>query len=204
MNHLPHLLAALTLTLAGCSHAGTPAGASSPVPPGFTMERQGSIADLAYFEGGWQTLQHRLAARGVGSTDWNDFPATLCATPYLDGASTIDELYMPTQRRAGLTVRTFDRERRQWSIYWVNGASGRLDPIPTVGGFQGDRGEFYARDRDGERPVEVRYLWTKLDRNHARWEQAFSYDHATWETNWIADFTRGDAATLCDRGRPRR
>jgi len=38
----------------------------------------------------------------------------------------------------------------------------------------------------------------------ARWEQAFSFDDRTWDTNWTADFTRGDAATLRERGQPRR
>jgi hypothetical protein len=43
-----------------------------------------------------------------------------------------------------------------------------------------------------------------LDRNHARWEQAFSYDNRTWETNWTAEFVRADPAAVCDDGRPKR
>jgi hypothetical protein len=41
----------------------------------------------------------------------------------------------------------------------------------------GRPGEFYAVDRDDD---------------HARWEQAFSYDDRTWQTNWTADFERAD------------
>ena len=73
-----------------------------------------------------------------------------------------------------------------------------------LGGFSGARGEFYGTDRDGGRPVTVRYAWTKLDRDHARWEQAFSYDGRAWEVNWIADFVRADATSLCRAGRPLR
>jgi hypothetical protein len=186
-----------------CSAAAAFAQSASD-PPGFTMERTGSVNDFAYFEGAWTTVQRRLRTRGVGAGDWEEFPATLCATPYLAGAATVDELYMPTRDRAGLTLRLFDPERRQWSIYWVNSATGRLDPIPVIGGFEGNRGEFYARDTVDGRPIKVRYLWTIADRNHARWEQAFSYDDRTWETNWTADFTRADVAALCDSGRPRR
>ena len=116
----------------------------------------------------------------------------------------MDELYFTTRHSSGLTLRLFDPEARQWSIYFISSVDGRLDPIPVVGGFQGNRGEFYAQDQVGGRPVKVRYLWTIQDQNHARWEQAFSYDDATWETNWTADFTRGDANVLCDRGQPRR
>jgi hypothetical protein len=125
-------------------------------------------------------------------------------TPYLRGLATVDELYMPSSGKAGLTLRTFDVGKRQWSIYWVNSATGRLDPVPVVGGFDGSRGEFYAVDEDNHRPIKVRYLLTRIDHEHARWEQAYSYDDRTWETNWIADFERADASKLCENGQPRR
>jgi hypothetical protein len=183
---------------AGLVHAAAPAA----VPPGFTMERTGTETDFDYFEGGWSTVQRRLRA---GSDDtWDTFPATLCATPFLEGRATVDELHMPTLDRAGLTLRTFDREHRQWSIYWVNSTTGRLDPIPVVGGFQAGRGEFYASDTVAGRPVKVRYLWLIADHEHARWEQAFSYDDRTWVTNWTADFTRADTAQVCEDGKPKR
>ena len=64
--------------------------------------------------------------------------------------------------------------------------------------------EFYGEDRDDGRPVKVRFTWDKIDADHARWEQAFSYDDRTWEANWTADFTRADAARTCEAGRPKR
>src|SRR5690348_300390 len=107
----------------------TPAAAQEErSPPGFTMERTGSAGDFAYFEGAWTTVQRRLRVRGVGSNDWEQFPGTLCMTPYLAGFATVDELYFPTRDRAGLTLRLFDSERRQWSIYFVSSVPGRLDP----------------------------------------------------------------------------
>src|SRR3569833_2764967 len=42
------------------------------------------------------------------------------------------------------------------------------------------------------------------DADHARWEQAFSYDSHTWENNWAADFERADPATTCVGNRPKR
>jgi hypothetical protein len=73
-----------------------------------------------------------------------------------------------------------------------------------IGGFRGKHGEFYGEDSDNDRPVKVRFIWDKLDRDHARWEQAFSYDNRSWETNWTADFVRADPAAVCDTGRPKR
>ena len=173
------------------------------VAPGYTTARTGDVHDFDYFAGAWRTKQRRLKARGAGSGEWEEFPAVLCMTPYLGGMATVDEIFFPTKGWSGLTVRTFDLKTRQWSIYWVSSSSGRMD-VPVVGGFDGDRGEFYGEDEDGGRPVKVRYSWTKLDHDHARWEQAFSYDDSTWETNWTAEFTRADTAKVCEAGRPKR
>jgi hypothetical protein len=200
---LAGLVSATTWTVAA-SPAPPGDKTSAAAPPGYSTTRTGDVHDFDYFVGGWTTKQHRLKERGVGSKEWEDFPAILCMTPYLGGLATVDELYMPTKGWAGLTLRAFDLERRQWSIYWVSSASGRLDLPPVRGGFAGNHGEFYADDEVDHRPIRVRFLWTKIDHDHARWEQAFSYDNRTWETNWIADFERADSAKTCERGRPRR
>ena len=185
----------LTCLCAAFSAAGADT-ANGVLPPGYSTSRTGDVHDFDYFAGGWTTKQRRLKARGVGSSDWEEFPAIECLTLYLGG--------LPTKDRAGLTLRTFDLEKRQWLIFWVSSKDGKLDPDPVVGGFQGNHGEFYATDEDDHRPVKVRYTWDKIDHDHARWQQAFSYDNRTWETNWIGDFTRADASKICENGRPRR
>lgn len=191
----------LAVTFAACAAPG--AQTNAPVPPGYTTARTGGAHDFDYFEGAWTTRQRRLTARGVGSTEWEEFPGILCMSLRLGGMVTVDELYFPTKGWAGLTLRTFDLAKRQWAIYWISSTTGRLDPS-VVGGFDGDHGAFYGEDQDDGRAVHVRYTWNKLDQDHARWEQSFSYDARTWETNWTADFTRADPATTCDAGRPRR
>jgi len=198
----PIVLAALPV--AGIA-ADAPAAADSSAvsPPGYSLASTGGVHDFDYFAGAWTTRQHRLKARGVGSDEWEDFPATLCMSLYIGGVATVDELYFPTKGWSGLTLRTFDLEKQQWSIYWISSATGRLEP-PVVGGFDGNQGFFYGEDQDNGRAVKVRFTWNKLDRDHARWQQAFSYDNRTWETNWIADFTRADAATTCEAGKPKR
>jgi len=197
----------VTTVLAGM-HAGGAAESAArsdrALPPGYSTSRTGSMHDFDYFTGGWRTSQRRLKSRSVGSARWEEFPATLCMRLYLGGLATVDELYMPTKSSSGLTLRTFDVQSRQWSIYWVSSTTGKLDPLPVVGGFQGAHGEFYGRDEDNGRPVKVRFLWDKIDHDHARWQQAFSYDDRTWETNWVADFVRADTASVCENGRPRR
>ena len=197
----------ILLALSATACAGTSSArvkqAEGSFPPGYATTRTGEVHDFDYFAGGWTTRQRRLKTRGVGSNEWEEFPATLCMSLYLGGVATVDELYFPTKGWAGLTLRTYDLEKRQWSIYWVSSASGKME-VPVLGGFEDNHGEFYGEDQDNGRPIKVRYMWNKLDRDHARWEQAFSYDNRTWETNWTADFVRADAATTCDHGRPKR
>jgi hypothetical protein len=140
------------------------------IPPGYSTGRTGSMHDFDYFVGGWR----RLKTRGVGSNEWEEFPGNLWMSLYLDGMVTVDELYFSSKGSAGLTLRTFDPQKRQWSIYWVSSLTGKFHPVPVVGGFEGNRRDFYAEDQDQGRPVKVRYTWNKLDHGHARWEQAFS------------------------------
>jgi hypothetical protein len=46
--------------------------------------------DFGFLVGAWTTVQRRLTARGVGSTEWKDSPPNVhCATHYLDGAVTM-------------------------------------------------------------------------------------------------------------------
>jgi hypothetical protein len=180
----------------------TPAGTVAQ-PPGYTTARRGSAQDFTYFTGAWRTVQRRLKVRGSGSDDWEEFPANLCMTPYMDGHVSADEIHFPTKGWSGFTLRNFDKRTSQWAVYWISSSTGEMEP-PVVGGFDGDRGEFYGEDEDNGKPVKVRYTWHKRDNDHARWEQAFSYDNRSWETNWTAEFVRGDAAQLCSAGRPRR
>ncbi len=195
------LCGACWLSAAGAAAADSP---GELLPPGYSMTHTGDKHDFDYFVGGWAVKQKRLKTRAPGSSDWEEVPANLCMSLYLDGLATVDELYMPTKNRAGLTLRTFDVNKHQWSIYWVSSATGVLDTVPVVGGFQGNHGEFYGPDEEDHRPIKVRYTWDKIDHDHARWQQAFSFDNRTWETNWVAEFSRADAVKTCESGRPRR
>jgi hypothetical protein len=170
-------------------------------PPGYSLTHGGGKGDFDFLVGAWTTVQRRLVARGVSSTDWKDSPPNLhCATHYLDGAFTVEESFSPAKGVTGLFLYAFDVEKRQWTLYWIDPKVGKLD-APLVGGFNGSLGEFYGEDVDDGRPVKVRYSWIVKDRDHARWEQAFSFDNRSWETNWTAEFTRTDPVKQCERNK---
>jgi len=199
------LLVSISIAAASCAGARPSAlPAPRPLPAGssYTTARQGDVHDFDEFAGAWSFVNRRLKVRGVGSNDWDEFPALSCTRLYLDGVANVDEVYFPTKGWSGLTVRHFDLEKRQWSIYWINSRDGKMFP-PVVGGFAGAIGEFYGEDTDGGHPVEVRFRWTKIDRDHLRWEQSFSSDGGvTWEMNWMNELTRTEPSA-CDEGRPR-
>lgn len=102
-------------------------------------------------------------------------------------------------RFIGTALRLFNPETREWSIWWADNHRGVLDP-PVTGSFIEGIGTFYGRDRHGDIPVLVRFIWDAREAAHPRWEQAFSPDDgATWETNWKMTFERDDTMTEAER-----
>jgi hypothetical protein len=148
----------------------------------------GAPHDFDFLFGDWDIANRRLRERWVGSA-WEEFPAVSHVEPRLGGGANVDETHFPTKGFTGLTLRSFDHAARRWSITWINSTRGVLDP-PVFGGFEGSRGLFYGEDLDDGVPVHVVFVWTRFDVDRARWEQAFSKDGATWETNWMMDLTR--------------
>ncbi len=198
-------LLSMAAAAAGCAatpHPQPAAPASSSQAPDGTPLPTGGLHDFDFIAGAWTVVNHRLKARWVGSHDWEEFPALDCGTIYIDSVANVDELHFTTKGWAGVTLRTFDVEKKRWSIYWVNSKTGVPFP-PVIGGFDGDRGVFYGDDTDDGIPVKERFIWTKLGPDRAHWEQSFSRDGGrTWEVNWTNDFTRADPS-MCVNGRPK-
>lgn len=169
--------------------SGPQAGRANKGLPGVKLPT-GDLHDFDFFVGKWNGVNRRLKKRWVGSDDWDVFPGSLTCGSHLGGVVNLDyEVEFPTKGWSGMTVRTFHVQTRQWYLYWINSRTGELFP-PLVGGFSGDRGEFFGDDTDEGRPIKIKYLWTRIDSDHARWQQAFSLDGKVWETNWICDHTR--------------
>jgi hypothetical protein len=153
----------------------------------------GRPGDFDFLLGHWQVHNRRLRQRHAGRTEWDEFPATSQAWVMLDGAVSVDEMRFPTQAFSGMTLRTLDPATKRWSIYWINSTNGQLFP-PVHGGFDGERGEFYGEDSDGGRAVQVRFIWTRLGPDAARWEQAFALAGGAWEDNWVMELRRAQQA----------
>ncbi len=152
--------------------------------------------DFDFLHGAWRIDNERLRSRLTGSDDWERFQAEGTCRPILGGLGNVDDFRPRGPGWEGfeaVALRLFDPAADLWSIYWADNARGVLEP-PVLGRFVGGIGEFFGDDRHEGRPVRVRFRWTGITADAARWEQALSADGgATWETNWIMRFARHDA-----------
>jgi hypothetical protein len=147
--------------------------------------------DFDFYFGRWRICNERLRQRLAGCDDWETFDATQQCRPILGGLGNIDDFV--TEWRdgfIGMTLRLFNPTTRQWSIYWASNRDGVLEP-PVVGAFENGVGRFFGRDQHEGRPVLVRFVWSEITADSARWEQAFSTDDGhSWEINWIMRMAR--------------
>jgi hypothetical protein len=148
--------------------------------------------DFDFVIGSWKIHNRRLKEPLTGSSSWVEFEGKSVARKIWGGRANIDEFEAdsPTGRIQGLTLRLYDPKSQQWRLYWANSAKGILD-VPMVGEFNNGRGEFYDQEIFEGKSIFVRYIWSDIKENSARWEQAFSPDGGkTWETNWIMELVR--------------
>ena len=157
-----------------------------------TLDTESTANDFDFFVGRWTVRHRRLKERLAESKQWEQFGGTSEMRKLMDGQGNIDDnmIELPAGRYRAVSLRSFDPKTKQWAIWWVDGRNPhQLDP-PVRGGFSQGTGVFYADDVFKGQPIRVRYLWSDITATSCRWQQAFSADGKTWETNWIMDFTR--------------
>jgi hypothetical protein len=153
--------------------------------------------DFDFLMGIWR-CQHRYRVRRLaGCNDWIEFAGTCAARKILDGLGNSDEndIAMPGCRYTGMSLRLWDPVLEHWTIHWLDSRQPGLIGPAVRGSFaqrpDGPFGIFYGDDELDGRAIRVRYIWSRITAEGARWEQAFSADEgSSWETNWYMDFTR--------------
>ncbi|MFI1091431.1 hypothetical protein [Streptomyces sp. NPDC020917] len=147
--------------------------------------------DFDFLVGTWDVANRWRTDFLDETSDWEEFPGSSRCSGHFGGAANFDEIEFPTKGFSGLTLRLYDPERKEWSLYWASKRTGTLFP-PVTGRFTDGRGVFHGDDTHGGKPIRARFVWSGVTATTARWEQAFSQDGGTtWVTNWIMEFTRG-------------
>jgi hypothetical protein len=155
--------------------------------------------DFDFFMGHWQIHNRRLLKRLAGCTEWETFEATGHARALPGGIGNMDD-FVPIDWRpgfVGMTLRVFSPQTRKWSLYWLDNQTGGLDPAtgrlapPVVGEFKDGVGIFECEDTLDGKPIVVRYVWSNISADSARWHQEFSPDAGKiWEVNWVMEMRR--------------
>ncbi len=193
---LPCMLCALAILLQ--SRPVFAQAAPSSVAPGALQAatpRDGQH-DFDFEIGTWKLHLKKLQHPLTGSTTWVEFDGTVAARAVWDGRANFDEFEAdsPSGHIEGLTLRLYNPQARQWSLYWANPKDGIFAGPPQVGEFKNGVGEFYCQDTFNGRMILIRYAWSGITPNSAHFEQSFSTDGGkTWEVNWITDQTRTSA-----------
>jgi len=148
--------------------------------------------DFDFLAGCWTVKHERRRRRLAGDSTWEEFPGACESRPVIGGLANIDDNYLelPAGAYRAATLGLFDPATRLWSIWWADSRRMRLEP-PVHGRFENGVGTFFGDDVLDGQPIRVRFLWSEISPECAKWEQAFSSDGGTqWETNWIMRFQR--------------
>jgi hypothetical protein len=157
----------------------------------FAQTRDGQH-DFDFEFGSWRTQLKRLLHPLSGSNEWETLEGTSVVRRVWDGRGNLGELEVGNAARhiEGLSLRVYNPQSRQWSIYWASSRDGAVGP-PMIGGFKDGRGEFFDQETFEGKAIFVRFIFSDITATSFRLEQAFSNDGGkTWEPNWIATFTR--------------
>ena len=183
------LMVVLQATQATAQQNAT-APAQTPQIP--RVERDGQH-DFDFEIGSWKIHLKRRLKPLTGSNTWVEFDGTSVTRKVWDGRANLEEFETdgPTGHIEGLTLRLYNPQTQQWSLYWANSKDGTMGGPPNIGEFKNGRGEFYCQDTFNGRAILIRYVWSDITPNSAHFEQSFSDDGGkTWEVNWITDQTR--------------
>jgi hypothetical protein len=187
-------LSAVVITSIAAAQGPTPtqAPSSTPAAQDSATGRDGQH-DFDFLMGTWKVHLKQRTNPLAGPPQWVEMDGTNKSSRIWDGRANYDEFEAegPTGHKESMTLRLYNPETRQWSLYWASSKQGVMQAPPMIGEFKNGRGEFYDGELFHDKQIYVRDVWSDITPNSCRFEQSFSQDGGkTWEANWIATFTR--------------
>jgi hypothetical protein len=190
----PRLLSAFILiSLYSLSGSARSAGGVARTTAEQAPDAHDGQHDFDFEFGSWNVHLKRLLQPLTGSNRWVELDGTSIVRKVWNGRANLGELKVTNRDThiEGLSLRLYNPQTHEWSIYWANSKDGNLGTPPMTGQFRDGRGEFYDHESFNGAPIEVRFIFSEISPKSFRLEQAFSADAGkTWEPNWLADFSR--------------
>ena len=160
-----------------------------------SQPKRDGLHDFDFLIGNWKAHLKKLVNPLTGSTTWIENDGTSRTRKIWDDYANTEEFEVYNLEKGlhikGQTLRLYNPDSHQWSIYLVNATKGLLSLHPVIGQFADGSGEFYDQEEFNGRAIFVRYVWSNTTAMSAQMVQSFSVDGGkTWEPNWICDLVR--------------
>ena len=190
---------AAAMMIAGLSFGMDSALAATEKPESasaaYAAQQSDGSHDFDFLIGDWKAHVRRLPDRLNGSNTWDVYDGISNHKKLLDTNANFEEFEVSSADKKlhikGQTLRAYNPETHQWSIYLLDLDKGEVDVPPVVGQFHANRGEFFHQETLRGRVILVRYMWLNISPKSSRMEQSFSPDGGkTWEVNWICELSR--------------
>jgi len=122
---------------------------SSSPPPAAITEHDGSH-DFDFLIGNWKAHVRRLPDRLNGSNTWDTYDGISNHKKLLDSNANFEEFEVDSPEKhlhiKAQTLRLYNPNSHQWSIYLLDLDKGDISPSPVVGQFTANRGEFFHQE----------------------------------------------------------
>ena len=148
-----------------------------------------------FFIGEWDIQQKILQRDG----NWLELPAHTSVAPTLDGCALIEHWEGKTllfwegmeqvESRKGLSIRAYNPDAAQWSIYWMDTQNPFFRPTAS-GNFINGRGEFLSEEQTSGGKFTGRITFSDITPDSIHWDFALSDAEGGWQTLWIMELQR--------------
>ena len=153
----------------------------------------GPERDFDFNMGHWKTDIRAAKAPLSAPGSWTHLQGTHVVYRVWDDWADIGQLEVdgPGGHVEYLALRLYDRESRQWRVYFANGKAGTLEQ-PMIGQFRDGVGTFVGLDERDGKTVLIRNVWSGITPQSCHQDWAISADGGkTWVPTWISADTRG-------------
>src|SRR5215472_17675035 len=120
------LLSSLSLAPRATSVQAAP----DPTPKAAANAERDGQHDFDFELGSWNIHLQKLMHPLIGSKEWVRFDGTSVTRKVWDGRSQLEEFETngAAGRLEGLTLRLYNPQSHEWSLYWANSKVGKMDP----------------------------------------------------------------------------